>query len=79
MSFQGTRLNQFVPGYIAHSDFIPGTRINEVSEPDRVQIVNDELFSSETSNRTEEEAECSTPLLQASTPPDTPHTKCLKT
>ena len=40
MSFsQGTRLNQFVPGYIPHSDFIPGTRVSELAEPDRVQIV----------------------------------------
>lgn len=45
MSFQGQRINQFIPSYVPHSDFIPGTRINEVSEPDRVQIVVVRLFS----------------------------------
>jgi hypothetical protein len=35
---QQSRLNQFVPGYVAHSDFLP-TRIIEVSEEDRLQIV----------------------------------------
>ena len=46
MSFQqGTRLNQFVPGYVAHSDFIPGTRVSELAENDRVQIVSIQLLS----------------------------------
>ena len=39
MSFQPNRLNQFVPGYQPKSDFIPGSRVTEVSEVDRVQIV----------------------------------------
>jgi hypothetical protein len=35
---QQSRINQFVPGYVAHSDFLP-TRIIEVTEDDRLQIV----------------------------------------
>jgi hypothetical protein len=35
---QQSRINQFVPGYVARSDFLP-TRIIEVTEDDRLQIV----------------------------------------
>lgn len=35
---QQSRIREFVPGYVAHSDFFP-TRIIEVSEEDRIQIV----------------------------------------
>lgn len=35
---QQSRIREFVPGYVARSDFFP-TQVIEVSEEDRIQIV----------------------------------------
>jgi hypothetical protein len=39
MSYQqNSRITQFVPSYVPHSDFL-NTRVLEVSESDRIQMV----------------------------------------
>lgn len=40
---QQSRITQFVPGYVSRSDFLP-TRVIEVSEDDRLQIVRMQLI-----------------------------------
>ena len=38
---QTSRVREFVPGYIPHSDFIPHNPVIEVAEEDRLQILRD--------------------------------------
>lgn len=38
---QTSRVREFVPGYVPHSDFIPQNPVIEVAEDDRLQILRD--------------------------------------
>ena len=38
---QTSRVREFVPGYVPHSDFIPQNPVIEVAEEDRLQILRD--------------------------------------
>ena len=42
MSFsyaQTSRVREFIPGYVPHSDYLPQNPVIEVAEDDRLQIV----------------------------------------
>lgn len=38
---QTSRVREFIPGYVPHSDFIPQNPVIEVAEEDRLQILRD--------------------------------------